>query len=80
MQNILIIGATSAVAKHFAQRAHARGDKLYCVARSEEKLAVLVRIAQLYSVLFFFYYEQWPSNTRKYLTIMFSGFQGSLYI
>ena len=46
----------------------------------EEKLAILVRTAQLYSVLFFFYYEQWPSNTRKYLTVMFSAFNGSLYI
>ena len=46
----------------------------------EEKFAVLVRIAQLYTVLFFFYYEQWPSNTRKYLTVMFSSFNGSLYI
>lgn len=41
MQNILIIGATSAVAQHFAQRAQVRGDKLYCVARSEEKLTGL---------------------------------------
>ena len=46
----------------------------------EEKLAILIRTAQLYSVLFFFYYEQWPSNTRKYLTVMFSAFNGSLYI
>lgn len=46
----------------------------------EEKFAIMVRTAQLYSVLFFFYYEQWPSNTRKYLTVMFSAFNGSLYI
>lgn len=46
----------------------------------EEKLIILIRIAQLYTALLFFYYEQWPSNTRKYLTVMFSGFTGSLYI
>ena len=46
----------------------------------EEKLIVLIRVAQLYSVLFYFYYEQWPSNTRLYLTVMFSGFTGSLFI
>jgi hypothetical protein len=46
----------------------------------EEKFVVLIRIAQLYTLLFFFYYEQWPSNTRKFLTIMFTGFTGSSYI
>ena len=46
----------------------------------EEKFVVLIRIAQLYTLLFFFYYEQWPSNTRKYLTIMFTGFTGSSFI
>jgi len=40
----------------------------------------LIRVAQLYTVLFFLYYEQWPSNTRKYLTVVFSSFNLSLYI
>ena len=46
----------------------------------EEKFVMLIRVAQLYSCLFFFYYEQWPSNARNYLTIMFASFSGSLYI
>ena len=46
----------------------------------EEKILLMIRIAQLYTVIFFFYYEQWPSNTRFYLTAMFSSFTGSLYI
>ena len=46
----------------------------------EEKLCIIVRTLQLYSVLFFFYFESWPSNTRKYLTKMFMAFTGSLYI
>ena len=46
----------------------------------EEKLVIIVRTLQLYSVLFIFYFEQWPSNTRKYLTVMFTAFNGSLYI
>ena len=43
----------------------------------EEKFVVLIRILQLYSCLFFFYYEQWPSNARKYLTYGFSAINGS---
>lgn len=39
--NILLIGATSAIAREFALRAAARGDQLYCVARSEEKMSAL---------------------------------------
>ena len=46
----------------------------------EEKLVIIVRTLQLYSVLFFFYFESWPSNTRKYMTKMFMAFTGSLYI
>ena len=46
----------------------------------EEKIIILIRIAQLYTALLFFYYEEWPSNTRKFLTIMFTSFTGSLYI
>ena len=46
----------------------------------EEKLIIIVRTLQLYSVLFFFYFESWPSNTRKFLTVMFTSFNGSLYI
>ena len=46
----------------------------------EEKLAVLLRTAQLYSVLLFYYYEQWPSNTRKYMTVYFAAINGSAYI
>lgn len=46
----------------------------------EEKLAIMIRVAQLYTVLFLFYYEQWPSNTRTDFTIMFTSFTASLYI
>ena len=37
--NILIIGATSAVAQAYAQRCAHRGDQLFLIARNEEKLA-----------------------------------------
>lgn len=46
----------------------------------EEKIFMMVRVVQLYSCLFFFYYEQWPSSTRKYMTVLFSAMTGSLYI
>lgn len=46
----------------------------------EEKFAIMIRIAQLYGVLFFFYFEQWPSNTRKYYTVGFMAINGSGYI
>jgi len=65
---------------------HANRLRLNCLGNLEvslfweEKFAVLIRIAQLYTTLFVFYYEQWPSNTRKYLTMMFMGFTGSGYI
>lgn len=39
--NILLIGATSAVARQFALLALKRGDKLYGVARSAEKMSAL---------------------------------------
>ena len=46
----------------------------------EEKLIIIVRALQLYSVLFFFYFESWPSKTRLEMTKMFMAFNGSLYI
>ena len=46
----------------------------------EEKLIVMVRVAQLYALIFFFYFEQWPTKTKKYFTLMFSSFLGNLYI
>ena len=38
MKNILIIGATSAIAKECAKIWAERGDKLFLVARNEENL------------------------------------------
>lgn len=39
--NILIIGATSAVAQAYARRCAQRGDQLFLIARNEEKLSQL---------------------------------------
>ena len=33
----------------------------------EEKIIILIRVMQLYSVFFLYYYEHWPSKTRAYL-------------
>ena len=33
----------------------------------EEKIIILIRVLQLYSVFFLYYYEYWPSKTRLYL-------------
>ncbi len=41
MQNILIVGATSAIAEATARRWAARGDALYLVARNREKLEAI---------------------------------------
>jgi short-subunit dehydrogenase len=41
MKNILIIGATSAIASELARRHSARGDKLYLLARNPDKLKTL---------------------------------------
>lgn len=41
MKNILIIGATSAIAEHCARLWAARGDALYLVARNQERLDVM---------------------------------------
>ena len=43
MKNILIIGATSAIAEHCARLWAARADALYLVARSEERLQTMAR-------------------------------------
>ncbi len=43
MANVVIIGATSAIAAAVARRCAARGDRLYLVARSRPKLEALVR-------------------------------------
>ena len=43
MANILIVGATSAIAAQTARLYAARGDSLYLLARSEDKLARLAR-------------------------------------
>lgn len=41
MQNVLIFGATSAIAAEVAQIHAARGDRLHLVARSQQKLAAV---------------------------------------
>lgn len=41
MKNILIIGASSAIAEHCARLWAARGDALYLVARNQERLEVM---------------------------------------
>ena len=46
----------------------------------EEKIAIIFRFAQLYGIIFFFYYEMWPANTRLWMTGMFCGFNFSFYI
>lgn len=46
----------------------------------EEKIVILVRVLQLYSVFFLWYYESWPSKTRDQLTPAFSLFLLSLYV
>jgi hypothetical protein len=46
----------------------------------EEKFVIIVRYLQLYGLIFFFYYENWPANTRLWLTNMFCGFNFSFYI
>ena len=38
----------------------------------EEKIIILVRVLQLYSVFYLYYYEYWPSKTRDQLTPYFS--------
>ncbi len=43
MANVLIFGATSAIAAHVAETYAARGDRLHLVARSSEKLAAVVQ-------------------------------------
>ena len=40
---VLIIGATSAVAKQFAQLRTQQGDQVYLLARSQEKLQQVVQ-------------------------------------
>lgn len=42
-ERVLILGATSAIAREFALLHAARGDQLHLVGRSEEKLSSLVR-------------------------------------
>lgn len=41
MARVLMIGATSAVATAVAQRFAARGDRIYCLARSETRMAAV---------------------------------------
>lgn len=41
MQNILIVGATSAIAEATARRFAARGDKLFLLARNTDRLATM---------------------------------------
>ena len=41
MSNVLIIGATSAIAEHCARLWAARGDTLFLVARNEERMSVM---------------------------------------
>jgi hypothetical protein len=46
----------------------------------EEKVVTIIKILQLYGLIFFFYYEMWPGNTRMYLTSMFTGYNFAFYI
>ena len=34
----------------------------------EEKIAIMIRVLQLYGLIFIFYYEYWPSYARKFVT------------
>jgi len=40
-KKVLILGATSCIAEHFARRCAARGESLFLVGRNEEKLKVI---------------------------------------
>lgn len=46
----------------------------------EEKILILVRVLQLYSVFFIYYFEYWPSKTRTYLTPAFGSFLLSFHV
>jgi len=46
----------------------------------EEKIFIFIRTTQLYSLLYIFYYEQWPSKTRINATRGGLGINGMAYI
>ena len=46
----------------------------------EEKIVLIVRVLQLYSLLFFLYYEYWPSVTRTYFTPFFASVNFSFHL
>lgn len=46
----------------------------------EEKIVIIIRVLQLYSTFFLYYYENWPSKTRLLLTPMFSGILLSFHV
>ena len=46
----------------------------------EEKIVIIIRVLQLYSTFFLYYYENWPSKTRLLLTPMFSSILLSFHV
>jgi len=46
----------------------------------EEKIVLIIKVLQLYGILFFFYYEKWPGNIRMYATSAITSFNLSFYI
>jgi hypothetical protein len=46
----------------------------------EEKIAIVIRTLQLYSIMFMFYFEEWPSLTRQHLTPMFASWLLSFHL
>ncbi len=65
MQNVLIIGATSAIAEAVGRRYAARGAALFLVARRSERLAAIaddlrVRGARAHAPLFRWTSTIWP--------------------
>ena len=43
----------------------------------EEKFVLLIRVVRLYAVFFIFYYEYWPSYSRKFFTPFMMAMLGS---
>ena len=43
----------------------------------EEKIVLLIRILQIYSLFFVFYYEYFPSYSRKFFTPIMMGVLGT---
>ena len=39
----------------------------------EEKIVLILKMCQIYAIMFLFFYEQWPSKVRTYGTQIFLG-------